>query len=88
MPSMLSYPRRLKSGHITCYLYRTYHVLTTARLCTLDRRGLVEDSLRERCGSSVARAVTSGLVNLIVGVIVCGSFDCSRYAGCSWLYHR
>ena len=26
---MLSYPRRLKSGQITCYLYRTYHVLTT-----------------------------------------------------------
>jgi hypothetical protein len=26
---MLSYPRRLQSGHITCYLIRTYHVLTT-----------------------------------------------------------
>jgi hypothetical protein len=30
MPSMLSYPRRLQSGHITCYLIRTYHVLTTS----------------------------------------------------------
>ncbi len=29
MPSMLSYPRRLPSGHFTCYLIRTYHVLTT-----------------------------------------------------------
>src|SRR6266478_2800381 len=29
MPSMLSYPRRLPSGHFTCYLNRTYHVLTT-----------------------------------------------------------
>src|ERR1035437_716730 len=29
MPSMLSYPRRLQSGHFTCYLYGTYHVLTT-----------------------------------------------------------
>src|SRR5260370_38743568 len=29
MPSMLSYPRRPPSGHITCYLNRTYHVLTT-----------------------------------------------------------
>jgi hypothetical protein len=29
MPSMVSYPRRLQSGHITCYLNRTYHVLTT-----------------------------------------------------------
>jgi hypothetical protein len=26
---MLSYPRRLQSGHFTCYLNRTYHVLTT-----------------------------------------------------------
>jgi hypothetical protein len=30
MLCMLSYPRRLKSGQITCYLNRTYHVLTTA----------------------------------------------------------
>jgi len=29
MPAMVSYPRRLKSGHVTCYLNRTYHVLTT-----------------------------------------------------------
>ena len=29
MPAIVSYPRRLKSGHITCYLNRTYHVLTT-----------------------------------------------------------
>jgi hypothetical protein len=27
---MVSYPRRLQSGHFTCYLNRTYHVLTTA----------------------------------------------------------
>src|SRR5271165_4503864 len=26
---MVSYSRRLKSGHITCYLNRTYHVLLT-----------------------------------------------------------
>jgi hypothetical protein len=31
MPSMVSYPRRLQNGHITCYLNRTYHVLTTVR---------------------------------------------------------
>src|ERR1019366_7890474 len=29
MPSMVSYPGRLQSGQITCYLNRTYHVLTT-----------------------------------------------------------
>src|SRR5208282_1397820 len=38
MPSMLSYPRRLQSGQITCYLNRTYHVLTTTALLTVDRR--------------------------------------------------
>src|SRR5260370_11929353 len=31
MPSMLSYPHRPPSGHITCYLNRTYHVLTTVQ---------------------------------------------------------
>src|SRR6266849_5734385 len=29
MLRMVSYPHRPKSGHITCYLIRTYHVLTT-----------------------------------------------------------
>src|SRR5713226_9553530 len=29
MLGMFSYPRRPKSGQITCYLNRTYHVLTT-----------------------------------------------------------
>src|SRR6266851_2573558 len=31
MLRMFSYPRRPKSGQITCYLNRTYHVLTTYR---------------------------------------------------------
>jgi len=31
---MLSYNRRLPSGHFTCYLNRTYHVLTTATIFT------------------------------------------------------
>jgi hypothetical protein len=26
---MVSYPHRLQSGHIMCYLNRTYHVLPT-----------------------------------------------------------
>src|SRR5205807_3230466 len=29
MPAIFSYPHRQKSGQITCYLNRTYHVLTT-----------------------------------------------------------
>jgi hypothetical protein len=36
MLRMVSYPRRLKSGHITCYLNRTYHVLTTPPHLNLD----------------------------------------------------
>jgi len=40
MPSMLSHPRRLQSGHFTCYLNRTYHVLTTGRNFAFD--GIVE----------------------------------------------
>jgi hypothetical protein len=30
------YPRRPLSGHITCYLNRTYHVLPTLRHLQLD----------------------------------------------------
>jgi hypothetical protein len=33
---MLSYNRRLPSGHFTCYLNRTYHVLTTVGTKALD----------------------------------------------------
>src|SRR6266478_507939 len=41
MPSMLSYPHRSKSGHITCYLNRTYHVLTTDYISTIDKNRTV-----------------------------------------------
>jgi len=30
MLRMVSHPHRLQSGHIICYLNRTYHVLPTA----------------------------------------------------------
>jgi hypothetical protein len=36
MLRMVSYPRRPQSGHITCYLNRTYHVLPTKFVETLD----------------------------------------------------
>jgi len=36
MLCMASYPHRPKSGHITCYLNRTYHVLTTLAMLSLD----------------------------------------------------
>jgi hypothetical protein len=34
---MVSYPRRPQSGHIICYLNRTYHVLPTVSQFPLDR---------------------------------------------------
>jgi adenylate kinase len=43
---MVSYPRRPQSGHITCYLNRTYHVLPTVRErshCLLHCGGFILD---------------------------------------------
>ena len=36
MLRMVSYSRRPQSGHIVCYLNRTYHVLTTGRRGNID----------------------------------------------------
>jgi hypothetical protein len=36
MLRMVSYSHRPKSGQITCYLNRTYHVLTTPTLVPVD----------------------------------------------------
>src|SRR5438445_378244 len=36
MPAMFSYPHRQKSGQITCYHNRTYHVLTTCVRISVD----------------------------------------------------
>jgi len=36
MLRMVSYSHRAKSGQITCYLNRTYHVLTTRFNFSLD----------------------------------------------------
>jgi hypothetical protein len=36
MLRMISYPHRPKSGHFTCYLNRTYHVLPTNQNLPLD----------------------------------------------------
>jgi hypothetical protein len=34
---VLAHHNRPKSGHITCYLNRTYHVLLTIQIILLDR---------------------------------------------------
>ena len=39
MLRMVSYSHRLKSGQITCYLNRTYHVLTTEMVAEGDYGG-------------------------------------------------
>src|SRR5438132_14214865 len=44
MLRMFSYSRRPKSGQITCYLNRTYHVLTTAMINNQRKPGIVEDT--------------------------------------------
>src|SRR5215469_3681420 len=36
MPSMVSYSHRLQSGHITCYLDRTFDVLLTPQAYRVD----------------------------------------------------
>jgi hypothetical protein len=36
MLRMVSYSRRPQSGHIVCYLNRTYHVLTTGVKIHID----------------------------------------------------
>jgi len=41
MLRMVSYSHRPKSGQITCYLNRTYHVLTTIVYFSLDILGQV-----------------------------------------------
>jgi len=47
MLRMVSYPRRPQSGHITCYLNRTYHVLPTPSASAVDREFPSEDTLLE-----------------------------------------
>jgi len=37
MLRMVSHPHRPQSGHITCYLNRTYHVLPTLLNDSLDK---------------------------------------------------
>jgi len=67
MLRMLSYFRRPQSGQITCYLYRTYHVLLTSDCQGLDNLGQVNDAvpvyiaqLLGRNGETMAASVWSG----------------------------
>src|SRR5260370_42509447 len=45
MLPMVSYPTRLQSGQITCYLNRTYHVLPTNEPVTVDRIAFFNESV-------------------------------------------
>src|SRR5438309_10799555 len=56
MLRMVSYPHRPQSGHITCYLNRTYHVLPTAFLICLDLCSCQEHTPPE---SPLCRAVSN-----------------------------
>jgi hypothetical protein len=46
MLRMVSYPHRLQSGHIMCYLNRTYHVLPTIVMFILDMRDFLIQDVR------------------------------------------
>jgi hypothetical protein len=46
MLRMVSYPHRPQSGHIMCYLNRTYHVLPTRKFLKLDSRDASEENAR------------------------------------------
>jgi hypothetical protein len=45
---MVAYPHRPQSGHITCYLNRTYHVLPTAEITFVDNHAFPSEKLREQ----------------------------------------
>ncbi len=53
---MVAYSRRLQSGQITCYLNRTYHVLTTVVSGRSPRR-----RLRDNVVENLFGGITSGL---------------------------
>jgi len=53
MLRMVSYSHRPKSGQITCYLNRTYHVLTTIVYFSLDILGRVLQTAGVYCDSSL-----------------------------------
>jgi hypothetical protein len=50
MLRMVSYPHRLQSGHITCYLNRTYHVLPTLKYLLIDSAATSEHNVSARFG--------------------------------------
>jgi hypothetical protein len=51
MLRMVPHPHRPLSGHITCYLYRTYHVLPTLPDALIDLvQGLCENPRKRPLG--------------------------------------
>src|SRR5712692_7029510 len=82
MLRMFSYPRRPKSGQITCYLNRTYHVLTTTprellpAIVLRPKYSFDNTFLRSYCfirgGASVGRALWM-VVLLLLGTVTCVS---------------
>src|SRR5664279_1896765 len=62
MLRMVSYSRRQKSGQITCYLNRTYHVLLTAmaQVQTSELHVIVKDAKGAVVGGASVTAAESG----------------------------
>jgi AbrB family looped-hinge helix DNA binding protein len=58
MLRMVAYSRRLKSGQITCYLNRTYHVLLTPEKIALDHWLLVLHNPNSNGANGMESAIT------------------------------
>ena len=56
MLCMVSYPHRPQSGHITCYLNRTYHVLPTVARANIDKSAIRQANYRIRWELPLASA--------------------------------
>ena len=73
MLRMVSYPRRLKSGQITCYLNRTYHLLTTPTSLGVDEE---DPSCQHHLpgGKSKYAIIYSGLSGMLTGLSGVGKY--------------
>src|SRR5436853_6936463 len=78
MPAMFSYPHRQKSGQITCYLNRTYHVLTTAEGTVVATDSYFSVDSNNRTGGARLHAVIVQMDSVAVSSadIVFSVFPC------------
>ncbi len=71
---MVSYPRRLHSGHFTCYLNRTYHVLTTHRISagSGEHANVIDYSAKFAVAEEEDMKKTQAITAMLGAVLLCG----------------